>query len=106
MPTDVAAIRREHLEAFIEDQLARLEPASAANRYASIRPFFGWLVEEGEIRRVSDGAHAQADAPEYAPPILTDTEIGALLRACGGTGFDDRRDSALASCLSVDRRPP
>ena len=33
MPTDVAAITREHVEAFITDQLARLAPASAANRY-------------------------------------------------------------------------
>src|SRR4051812_35347193 len=33
MPQAVAGIRREHVEAFVEDQLARLKPASAANRY-------------------------------------------------------------------------
>ncbi|HEX7196114.1 MAG TPA: site-specific integrase, partial [Candidatus Limnocylindria bacterium] len=38
MPIDVAAIRREHVEAFIEDQLARWKPATAANRFSSIRP--------------------------------------------------------------------
>ena len=32
MPNDVRVIRREHVEAFIEDQLARLRPASAGNR--------------------------------------------------------------------------
>jgi len=32
MPTDVAAISREHIEAFVADQLERLSPASAANR--------------------------------------------------------------------------
>ena len=37
MPTDVAAITREHVKAFISDQLARLAPASAANRYSSLR---------------------------------------------------------------------
>ena len=31
MPRTVAAIRREHVEAFVEDQLARLRPASAAS---------------------------------------------------------------------------
>ena len=46
MPSDVASIRREHLEAFIEDQLARLRPASAANRYASLRPFFACEIGE------------------------------------------------------------
>src|SRR4051794_15064350 len=50
MPTDVAAIKREHVEAFIEDQLAKWKPATAANRYSGIRPFFAWLVEEGEIK--------------------------------------------------------
>ncbi len=37
MPTDVAAIRREHLETFMEDQLANWKPATAANRYSGIR---------------------------------------------------------------------
>jgi site-specific recombinase XerD len=50
MPTDVAAIKREHLESFLEDQLARWKPATAANRYSGIRPFFVWLLDEGEIR--------------------------------------------------------
>ena len=95
MPTDVAAIRREHLEAFVEDQLARLRPASAANRYASMRPFFAWLVEEGELRESPMARMRKPKVPEYAPPILTDTEIGALLRACGGTDYEDRRDTAL-----------
>ena len=50
MPRMVAAIHREHVEAFVEDQLARLKPASAANRYRSLQQFFKWLVDEGEIR--------------------------------------------------------
>ena len=33
MPTDLAKIRREHLEAFIEDQLRQWKPATAANRF-------------------------------------------------------------------------
>ena len=32
IPQNVATIYREHVEAFIEDQLARLKPASASNR--------------------------------------------------------------------------
>ena len=35
MPRDVANMRREHIEAFIEEQLVRLKPASAANHYRS-----------------------------------------------------------------------
>jgi len=53
MPQAVDSIRREHVEAFVEEQLARLRPASAANRYRSLQQFFRWLVDEGEIRESS-----------------------------------------------------
>ena len=95
MPTDVAAVRREHLESFIEDQLTRLRPASAANRYSSLRPFFAWLVEEGELRESPMARMRKPRIPEYAPPILTDNELTALLRACEGPTFEDRRDAAI-----------
>lgn len=50
MPTSPAAITREHVEAFIADLLDRWKPATAHNRYRALRSFFGWLVEEGEVR--------------------------------------------------------
>ena len=95
MPTDVAAIRREHVEALITDQLERLSPASAANRYSSVRPFFNWLVEEGEIKASPMARMRKPKVPEHAPPILTDAELAAVLRACEGPSFDERRDAAL-----------
>lgn len=95
MPTDVAAITREHIEEFINDQLARLKPASAANRFASLRPFFAWLVAEGEIRESPMVRMRKPKLPEHAPPVLSDTEIAAVLRAAEGQGFEARRDAAL-----------
>src|SRR3954470_16876601 len=47
MPTDVANIRREHVEAFIADILARWKPATAHARYRSLHSFFKWLADEG-----------------------------------------------------------
>jgi Phage integrase, N-terminal SAM-like domain len=41
--------RREDVEVFIADQLARWKPATAANRYRSLRVFYGWLEAEEEI---------------------------------------------------------
>jgi site-specific recombinase XerD len=95
MPTDVAGIKREHVEAFIEDQLARLSAGSAANRYASLRPFFNWLVAEGEIKESPMARMRKPKQPEYVPAMLADTEITAILKACDGPSFDDRRDAAL-----------
>jgi hypothetical protein len=50
MPTSPAGIRREHIEAFVEDLLTRWKPATAHNRYRGCQAFFRWLVDEGEIR--------------------------------------------------------
>ena len=49
MPTDVGAIRREHIEAFIADQVARRRPNTARNRYLALKRFFDWLLDEGGL---------------------------------------------------------
>jgi site-specific recombinase XerD len=95
MPTDVAGIRREHLEAFMADQLARYTPATAANRYSGIRPFFTWLVEEGEIGESPMARMRKPRLPEHLPAILTDQALLRLLHVCDGPGFNDRRDLAI-----------
>ena len=95
MPTDVAAIRREHLESFMEDQLAHWTPATAANRYSGIRPFFVWLVDEGELRDNPMARMHKPKLPEHAPPILSDDQLRRILAACEGPAFADRRDAAL-----------
>jgi len=68
MPTDVAAIKREHIESFMEDQLANWKPATAANRYSGIRPLFTWLVEEGELRESPMVGMRKPRLLEFAPP--------------------------------------
>ena len=50
MPSDVANIRREHVEAFIAHLLERWKPATANNRYRALQTFFRWLTEEGETK--------------------------------------------------------
>ena len=99
MPRDVATIRREHIEAFIEDQLARLKPASAANRYRSLQQLFRWLVDEGELKESPMGRMKPPTVPETPPPVIREAEIRRLLAACEGTGFDERRDKAIILLL-------
>jgi site-specific recombinase XerD len=49
MPRSVRGIRREHIEAWLVAlQEAGQRPATVANRYRSLRVFFGWLVEDDE----------------------------------------------------------
>jgi site-specific recombinase XerD len=99
MPRVVASLRREHVEAFVEDQLSRLKPASAANRYRSLQQFFRWLVDEGEIRESPMARMRPPAIPETPPPVLRDDQIRKLLDACAGPDFDARRDTALVMLL-------
>lgn len=99
MPQTVAGIRREHVESFIEDQLKRLRPASAANRYRSLQQFFRWLVDEGELKETPMAKMRPPTVPEEPPTVLTDENLAALWKVTGGTSFDDRRDRAILRLL-------
>jgi site-specific recombinase XerD len=99
MPTRCAAIRREHLEAYIEELLARWKPATANNRYRALQQFFRFLVEEGEIAESPMARMRPPKVPESPPPILSDDELRALLAACEGTGYEERRDTAIIRIL-------
>ena len=96
MPTRLAAITSEHLEAFIVDQLTRLRPASARVRYASLRQFFKWAEADGELASSPMGRMSPPQVPEQPVAVLTIDQLKALLRAAERDGeFLGRRDAAL-----------
>ncbi len=95
MPTAVDAIRREHVEAFIEDQLARWTPSTAASRYRYVQQFFRWLEEEGEITTSPMARMRPPTVAEEPVPVVSDDDVKRLLSACAGKGFDERRDTAI-----------
>lgn len=99
MPRDVANIRREHIESFQADQLARLRPASAGVRHRSLKVFFRWLVEDGQIKTSPMANIKPPTIPLEPPPVLSDDEARALIKACSGPAFDDRRDKAIVLVL-------
>ena len=48
-PLLASQLQREHIQAFIADQLARWKPATAHNRYRGLHAFFKWVVAEGDL---------------------------------------------------------
>ncbi len=100
MPTGVAGVRREHVEAFVTDLLARRAPTTAHNRYRGCQAFFAWCLEEGEVRE-SPMVHMKPPRlPEAPPPVLRDAELRAILAACErDKTYDGRRDEAILRCL-------
>lgn len=102
MPTAVDAVAREHVEAFYAWMLeAGYAPASVKNRHDGIRQFFRWCEEEGEVAdSKSPMRHVKAPLVPMNPPnVLTEGQIRALLEACDGRSFEDRRDAALVWVL-------
>ena len=100
MPSAVSAIRREHIEAWLVNLADRGQaPATVSNRYRSLHSFFAWLVDEDELAHSPMERMRPPQVPEQPPAVLRDDELAALLRACSGTDFDARRDTALIRLL-------
>jgi site-specific recombinase XerD len=95
LPTDIARIRREHVEGWIADMLEQRKPATAANRFRSVQQFFRWAAEEGEIAESPMARMHPPKIPETPPPVFREEELRALLDATKGSRFEDRRDEAI-----------
>ena len=96
MPTRVAHVKREHVEAWITDLLARRAPTTAHNRFRGCQAFFGWCVEEGEVRESPMARMKPPRLPEAPPPVLRDAELRAILTGCErDKTWLGRRDEAV-----------
>jgi site-specific recombinase XerD len=97
--TNALRITRDDIEAFVADTIERHSPATAGNRYRSLRQLFKWLAEEDEVDRSPMDGMRGPKVPEQPVPILGTDELLRLLKVCEGRGFDQRRDSALLLCF-------
>lgn len=95
MPTAVDSITREHVESFIEDLDARFRPATVGVRFRSLQQFFKWALEEGETQRNPMERMRPPAIAEDPPAVLSDAELRALVKACEGSGLEERRDTAI-----------
>ena len=76
----LAEADRTHIEAFLADLLARWKPATAANRYRSLKVFYAWLEEEGEVAADPMAKMKPPAIPEQPIPVLPDDALRRLLR--------------------------
>jgi site-specific recombinase XerD len=88
------------IRAFLVSEIERTSAASAAVHYRNLRVWFSWLIAEGERKAPSPVLAAdRPEAPETVRPFLSDTDLAALLKACRGDSFEDRRDTAILRIL-------
>ncbi len=99
MPTAAGSVAREHVEHYLADLSDRTAPATVAKHYRSLQQLFRWLVEDGEIPRSPFERMRPPAVPEQPVPVFTDEELSALLAACKGNTFENRRDTAILRLL-------
>jgi site-specific recombinase XerD len=99
MPLAVDAVAREHVEAWLDWMMNEggYAPASAKAYFDGIRQFFIWCVEEGEVEDARNPMrHVKPPRVPLNPPdVLHQEQIRALVKACEGKAFEDRRDAAI-----------
>ena len=94
-PSRLADIERKHVAEHMAWLMDNRAPATAAQRYASLRQFFKWAVEEGELETHPMDGMRKPKVPDTPVPVLSDDELKAMLDACQGRGFEELRDTAL-----------
>ena len=100
-PVDLASIRRDDVRDWLASLTDRTgnpaRPSTVQTRYKGLRVFFAWAVREGDLDDAANPMRnvdvPKLDEPEI--PVLSDEQLAAIVKACEGTSFDDRRDLAI-----------
>ena len=99
MPTDPAAITREHLTEWVNDLMAHHKASTALNRYRSAYRFFEYLLDVDELSVSPMAKMKPPKVDDMEVPIIPDDALQKLIKACAGKGFRERRDTALVWAL-------
>jgi site-specific recombinase XerD len=93
---DAEPLLRATLNAFVVDLLdGGAEPSTARSRQLAVRRYTAWLTDEGEI---PTDPFLGVKAPKLDVRVvspLSDEQLKALIKACAGPDFRDRRDEAI-----------
>lgn len=91
-----AVLDRPSVNAFIAGLLDRgVEPATARARQLAVRRFSTWLEEEGETDRDELIGLKPPKLDQKVVERLSEEQCRALVKACAGKDFRDRRDEAI-----------
>jgi site-specific recombinase XerD len=92
---------RPAVAAYLADlRRAGRTPATCRLRYAALRRFSRWLADEGETETDALAGLRPPQRDKPVVPRLSDEELAALLGACKGQGFTDRRGEAIVRLMT------
>jgi site-specific recombinase XerD len=96
-----AEITKTHVQAFVVDLLDKgAQPKTAAARLLGVRRFAVWLTDEGELPADPLLGIKQPKIDRKVIEALTEDQLKALIKACNGRKFTDRRDEAIIRLMA------
>jgi integrase/recombinase XerC len=93
--TDPEQVEKKHVEEFVAHLAETRSAATASVRYRALQQWFAWMADEDEVPADPMARMRPPMVPEQPVPVLGDDEVKALLAACEGKEFADRRDAAV-----------
>src|SRR5215211_1592476 len=96
---DPTEATRQQVDAWLAHLVETRSAATAALRFRSLKVFFNWLVDEGEIDVSPMAKMTAPTVPEMPVDVIPIADVRALLDTCKGKEFVDRRDTAIIRLL-------
>jgi integrase/recombinase XerD len=97
--TDWDEVKARHVQEWVITLLGRYSDCYANNQFRALQQFFKWHATEDpdEPRPNPMAGLKPPKIGDKLVPVFTDGELAALLGACKGGGFQNRRDYAIIS---------
>lgn len=96
-----AELNKATVQTFVADLLDHGQtPKTVTARLLAVRRFSAWLAEEGEQPSDPLVGLKQPKLDRKVVDALTDEQLQALLKACQGKGFTDKRDEAIVRLMA------
>lgn len=98
-PPTLEELNRAGIREWLATLAETNEASTVRTRHKGLQRFCGWLVGEGDIDANPMTGLEAPNPPAKPVPVLSDSELTALLKACAGKDFRDRRDEAVIRLL-------
>jgi site-specific recombinase XerD len=98
-PATLDELTRSAIREWLADLTVGRAPGTVRTRWKGLHRFCSWLIAEGEISEHPMRGLSVPKLVDTPVPVLADDELAALLKACQGPRFYDRRDEAVVRML-------
>jgi site-specific recombinase XerD len=98
--TSVTQVTREHVRTWLGELLDTVSAQTTVRHHSGAKQWFKWLHAEEEIPANPFDGIPQPAVPERLTEVPSVDDVRAVLKACLGRSFEDRRDHALILLLA------